>query len=279
MIVKSSSQRRAGKISEDTVTGCGAMAAAALLIGGCVAYKIHSNNRSVPALTPPPMVVPRREPHDGDPGWYMAQQDRASLLRAEQGGEWAAAKREWEWNGTVPNETAWNCPEGRAWVMAKREAEMDAMHVAEGSGRIGVYAVLTFLGADVALSLAKKLLKENSMRNTVLTIIAAVGIGAGVGIWLHSKTPETYGLIDQGSLSMLRKEFPKGIPGYLDWNDPEKGEMMRRAAHLAEDEQISSLGRSIVESRDRISLQQGIGIASGVALLLGYLGLKEHLKD
>jgi hypothetical protein len=57
--------------------------------------------------------------------------------------------------------------------------------------------------------------------------------------------------VDRHTLDILRTEYPNGVPGYLDWNDPNKNEMMQRAAHLARQPWIMQQGEETATAEDR----------------------------
>ncbi|MDE1865609.1 MAG: hypothetical protein KGH94_03165 [Candidatus Micrarchaeota archaeon] len=72
--------------------------------------------------------------------------------------------------------------------------------------------------------------------------------------------------LDQHTLAVLKAEFPNGVPNYLNWNDPNRKEMMRRAAHLAEDPAILKDGETILRSEERQKDEKILAFGAGLAL-------------
>jgi hypothetical protein len=73
--------------------------------------------------------------------------------------------------------------------------------------------------------------------------------------------------IDQHALYVIKREYPSGVPGYLDWNSTNKTETLRRAAHLAQQPEIMQYGE------DTVRLERKAAIAMGTSLIFGGLAI------
>ncbi len=81
--------------------------------------------------------------------------------------------------------------------------------------------------------------------------------------------------VDRHTLNVLRTEYPNGIPGYLDWNDPNKNELMQHAAHLARQPWIMQQGEEMATAEDwRASAKWGA--LAGAVLFTGLFYFRNY---
>jgi len=90
--------------------------------------------------------------------------------------------------------------------------------------------------------------------------------------------------ITESQLGALRAGLPKGVPDYLNWNDTNRPEMLRRAAYLASRPQIMADCRTIQEEdRKRwVSAVSGVVLAGMIAAstyFYSYRRLRRQIID